>query len=1062
MRPSLILAGLFVVVGGIAPIGAEAQEISDSLYVNISFYSWRTHEPGELYHNCGTQVIGVHDDPVGRGIGSDGYSYLPSVSSYNTPEGAPQNIPGVQIAVLVARGSSGSSPGDWPDCGAIRGAVVSAWASRVVTASYYVLDGTPVAQFVWEQTDALTVSLDGSESHVATENGPQPVASYSWTHGDNPSSAVTEHTFPAPGEYEVSLTVENDAGDENTMTQTVVVTPYRLTVRALPLEPDAYYFWADTLIVETTVENTGEATVLDVVVPPFTEAISLEPGGPMGSTFHEEAHVVRLSTREPEERASLAAGESIVVRDSFVVEDLARYKDINGDWVDVEMEAWGELNAAVEASSGGSEPVDIRRPCQFGACETWTVGPYIHRVEGLVTLTTSSLNQAEAGALPGSTWDDVSFAEIGPDGNGGQIPKCRTGCIEIEAPIVTDDGSPAYAGLEVRIALEYVGIPPGEEYGGDFMCERVSVGQDADCVDTVEGSQVRLTVKTDDDGIARAWWAIPGGLESGGLLQVDAYVARLPYADTHEEAEALITVETLTDITVSFTAVSNRYANVLNNVSSFAGNISVGEHCESSIGWIREQALDAARWARYNRNVLQLYTSGYEEWACEFLISTVGEAFIFVDALKAINTVADPVKKFTDLLRFQWFAQEFGVDKASDLVTLQGPLPPPLVFWYDGDMNGFVDEAVEIMTNSEYEPQPNNRLIIKEISAIQPMGDEEVEVSHYRPNQYAGALQMDFSAPRGNVSEILSFGYTPLLSSSGNFIFSDGFLVENPTFDPAQGVVGEGDVTIEVADWPGEEGDFINIEPDGEGGPEEVLQVMGVQANSGGNFVLELAWPVVYDYGENARISWLAEGEVGPSPAPWLRSVLGPEAPEILEWVSAGASMATAFDFQLAYDTLFTDLIRNIEGTEDLEVDVSDFEFVEFETYYWRARATNRVGTGEWSSRYEFTPGTTIVSNEDGSDGGTDGLPDTFALSSAYPNPFNPSTVFRLDVPEPGHVLAAVYDALGRRVAILHDRDFAAGSYTIRFDAQDLLSGVYFVRVTAEGFHETRSVTLLK
>ena len=85
-----------------------------------------------------------------------------------------------------------------------------------------------------------------------------------------------------------------------------------------------------------------------------------------------------------------------------------------------------------------------------------------------------------------------------------------------------------------------------------------------------------------------------------------------------------------------------------------------------------------------------------------------------------------------------------------------------------------------------------------------------------------------------------------------------------------------------------------------------------------------------------------------------------------------------------------------------------------------------------------------------------------FHLSVAYPNPFNPSTTFALDIPETGHVVVDVLDMLGRRVSVLQDGNVLAGAYTLRFDARDLPSGVYIVRAMAEGSRQTRSVTLLR
>ncbi|MCH7974979.1 MAG: FG-GAP repeat protein, partial [Bacteroidetes bacterium] len=90
------------------------------------------------------------------------------------------------------------------------------------------------------------------------------------------------------------------------------------------------------------------------------------------------------------------------------------------------------------------------------------------------------------------------------------------------------------------------------------------------------------------------------------------------------------------------------------------------------------------------------------------------------------------------------------------------------------------------------------------------------------------------------------------------------------------------------------------------------------------------------------------------------------------------------------------------------------------------------------------------------------GLPTTFALLPAYPNPFNPSTTLRYDVAAAGHVRITVFDALGREIALLVNEEHTAGRHVIAFDAEDLPSGLYLVRMEAGGGVQTQRVTLLK
>ncbi len=89
-------------------------------------------------------------------------------------------------------------------------------------------------------------------------------------------------------------------------------------------------------------------------------------------------------------------------------------------------------------------------------------------------------------------------------------------------------------------------------------------------------------------------------------------------------------------------------------------------------------------------------------------------------------------------------------------------------------------------------------------------------------------------------------------------------------------------------------------------------------------------------------------------------------------------------------------------------------------------------------------------------------LPTVFALAPAYPNPFNPATSLRYDLPQPEHVRLEVYDVIGRRVATLVDARQKAGRYEVHFDARHLASGVYVYRLRAGDFVQTRKMVLLK
>ncbi|MEO8169042.1 MAG: T9SS type A sorting domain-containing protein, partial [bacterium] len=77
------------------------------------------------------------------------------------------------------------------------------------------------------------------------------------------------------------------------------------------------------------------------------------------------------------------------------------------------------------------------------------------------------------------------------------------------------------------------------------------------------------------------------------------------------------------------------------------------------------------------------------------------------------------------------------------------------------------------------------------------------------------------------------------------------------------------------------------------------------------------------------------------------------------------------------------------------------------------------------------------------------GRPTEYRIHSSYPNPFNPSTTIRYDLPEPGRISLMVYDLLGRKVAELMNEEKTAGYHSVTWNAEGVASGVYLARFSA-------------
>jgi len=99
----------------------------------------------------------------------------------------------------------------------------------------------------------------------------------------------------------------------------------------------------------------------------------------------------------------------------------------------------------------------------------------------------------------------------------------------------------------------------------------------------------------------------------------------------------------------------------------------------------------------------------------------------------------------------------------------------------------------------------------------------------------------------------------------------------------------------------------------------------------------------------------------------------------------------------------------------------------------------------------------TIVGVEDNGS-----IPTKFNLHQNYPNPFNPTTAIKFEIPKESYVTLRVYNSIGKDVAELVNRELSAGQYQISFDAKDLPSGIYYYKLQAGEFTQTRKMLLVK
>ncbi|MCJ7552803.1 MAG: T9SS type A sorting domain-containing protein [Ignavibacteriaceae bacterium] len=126
--------------------------------------------------------------------------------------------------------------------------------------------------------------------------------------------------------------------------------------------------------------------------------------------------------------------------------------------------------------------------------------------------------------------------------------------------------------------------------------------------------------------------------------------------------------------------------------------------------------------------------------------------------------------------------------------------------------------------------------------------------------------------------------------------------------------------------------------------------------------------------------------------------------------------------------------------------------------YFWRVTALNNsTNTSDTSSTFKFT-----TEKLTGIEVLKDIIPDSYKAFQNYPNPFNPSTRISWQSPVGSWQTLKIYDVLGNEVVTLVDEYKSAGRYEVEFDASNLSSGIYFYKLRAGSFVETKKMILLK
>ena len=168
-----------------------------------------------------------------------------------------------------------------------------------------------------------------------------------------------------------------------------------------------------------------------------------------------------------------------------------------------------------------------------------------------------------------------------------------------------------------------------------------------------------------------------------------------------------------------------------------------------------------------------------------------------------------------------------------------------------------------------------------------------------------------------------------------------------------------------------------------------------------------------------------------------------------IEWITATETNNHGFEIQRRsvnsnYQTI--GFVRgNGTSTNRVTYNYVDQELTNNKYYY-------RLKQIDFDGSFEYSDEVLVDVNE---------LAD-FKLFQNFPNPFNPSTTVKISVPQDGFVKIALYDVLGNELKVLKEDLINAGIHQFEINGSDLASGMYFVKMVAQGFQQTIKISLLK
>lgn len=125
--------------------------------------------------------------------------------------------------------------------------------------------------------------------------------------------------------------------------------------------------------------------------------------------------------------------------------------------------------------------------------------------------------------------------------------------------------------------------------------------------------------------------------------------------------------------------------------------------------------------------------------------------------------------------------------------------------------------------------------------------------------------------------------------------------------------------------------------------------------------------------------------------------------------------------------------------------------------YFYKVCSYNSFGLSDFTNTvYSYTQNSTSIIYQNTM------LSENFYLDNNYPNPFNPSTSISFGISKNSFVKLKIYNSQGKEIEILLSQNLTPGTYNVKWDAANYSGGLYFYRLEADNFSETKKMILIK